>query len=100
MWSGSGPPSWTCALPISHCSSWRNGVLSPCVRTGRSRPSRSVVSPLAQLLEAALFAAARPLPVEELLTLDRDAGAAAVNAALIEIRDSYAAGNHEIGRAS
>ena len=54
------------------------------------------MSPLAQLLEAALFAAARPLPVEELLTLDPESGAAAVNAALIEIRDSYAAGNHGV----
>jgi segregation and condensation protein B len=54
------------------------------------------VSPLAQLLEAALFAAARPLPVEELLTLDPEAGAAAVNAALIEIRDSFAASNHGV----
>ena len=50
------------------------------------------MSPLAQLLEAALFAAARPLPVEELLTLDPDAGAAAVHAALAEIRDAFAGG--------
>jgi segregation and condensation protein B len=50
------------------------------------------VSPLAQLLEAALFAAARPLSVEELLALEPEAGAAAVDAALGEIRDTFAAG--------
>ena len=54
------------------------------------------MSPLAQLLEAALFAAARPLPVEELLTLDPEAGTAAVHAALVEIRDAFAAGNHGV----
>ena len=50
------------------------------------------MSPLAQLLEAALFAAARPLPVEELLTLDPEVGAAAVHAALAEIRAAFAGG--------
>ncbi len=54
------------------------------------------MSPLAQLLEAALFAAARPLPVEELLTLDPEAGAAAVHAALGEIRDAFAGGEHGV----
>ena len=54
------------------------------------------MSPLAQLLEAALFAAARPLPVEELLTLDPEAGAAAVQAALGEIRDAFAGGEHGV----
>ena len=54
------------------------------------------MSPLAQLLEAALFAAARPLPVEELLTLDPEAGTAAVQAALAEIRDTFAGGTHGV----
>ena len=63
---------------------------------GHSRRSRSAVSPLAQLLEAALFAAARPLSVEELLALEPEAGAAAVDAALVEIRDIFAAGTHGI----
>ena len=54
------------------------------------------MSPLAQLLEAALFAAARPLPVEELLTLDPEAGTAAVQAALSEIRDVFAGGEHGV----
>jgi segregation and condensation protein B len=63
---------------------------------GPLRRSRSAVSPLAQLLEAALFAAARPLSVEELLALEPEAGAAAVDAALVEIRDTFAAGTHGI----
>ncbi|HYL54261.1 MAG TPA: SMC-Scp complex subunit ScpB [Gemmatimonadales bacterium] len=54
------------------------------------------MSPLAQLLEAALFAAARPLAVEELLALEPEAGAAAVDAALVEIRDTFAGGAHGI----
>jgi len=40
------------------------------------------VTPLAQLLEAALFSAARPLTVEELGTLDQDATPADVRVAL------------------
>lgn len=54
------------------------------------------MSPLAQLVEAALFAAARPLAVEELLTLDPPAGAAAVQAALEEIRKTFAADDHGV----
>ncbi len=54
------------------------------------------MSPLAQLLEAALFAAARPLGVEELGTLDPQASAAAVAAALDEIRQAFAAGDHGV----
>ena len=44
------------------------------------------MSPLAKLLEAALFAATRPLTVEELATLDPAAGDAGVRAALDEVR--------------
>jgi segregation and condensation protein B len=55
------------------------------------------VSPLAKLLEAALFAAARPLPLEELVTLDPQAGEGAVRAALAEIRETYGAEAEEGG---
>jgi segregation and condensation protein B len=54
------------------------------------------VNPLAKLVEAALFASARPLTVEELLTLDPPAGVAAVRAALAEIREAFATGDHGV----
>jgi segregation and condensation protein B len=54
------------------------------------------VSPLAKLLEAALFASSRPLTVGELLTLEPHAGEAAVRAALAEIRDAYATQDHGV----
>ncbi len=54
------------------------------------------MSPLAQLLEAALFAASRPLTVEELMTLEPQAGEAAVRAGLDEIREAYAARDHGV----
>src|SRR5207244_2680862 len=95
-WSGTGPPSWICCRRSSRCSSLRSGAPSRSARTDRSRPSRSAVSPLAQLVEAALFAAARPLAVEELLTLDPEAGAEAVQAALGEIREALARGEHGV----
>jgi segregation and condensation protein B len=47
------------------------------------------VTPLAQLLEAALFSAARPLTVEELGTLDPDATLADVRVALEQIREHF-----------
>jgi segregation and condensation protein B len=47
------------------------------------------VTPLAQLLEAALFSAARPLTVEELSTLDQEATLADVRMALEQIREHY-----------
>jgi len=47
------------------------------------------VEPLAKLLEAALFAASRPLTLEELASLEPDAGADAVRATLREIGNSY-----------
>ncbi len=47
------------------------------------------MTPLAQLLEAALFGAARPLTVEELATLDPDATLADVRVALEQIREHY-----------
>ncbi len=54
------------------------------------------MSPLAKLLEAALFAASRPLTVEELASLEPDVGEAAVRAGLDEIRDTYAAEGHGV----
>jgi len=48
-----------------------------------------LVSPLAQLLEAALFSACRPLTAEELATLDSDASAADVRVALEQLREHY-----------
>jgi segregation and condensation protein B len=47
------------------------------------------VTPLAQLLEAALFSAARPLTVEELGTLDPEATLADVRVALEQIREHF-----------
>jgi segregation and condensation protein B len=54
------------------------------------------VSPLAKLLEAALFASARPLTVDELATLDAQAGEAAVRTGLAELREAYAAADHGV----
>jgi segregation and condensation protein B len=54
------------------------------------------VSPLAKLLEAALFAAARPLTLEELTTLEPEVGTAAVVAALDELRTTYAGEDHGV----
>ena len=47
------------------------------------------MTPLAQLLEAALFSAARPLTVEELATLDAEATLADVRVALEQIREHF-----------
>jgi segregation and condensation protein B len=47
------------------------------------------VQPLAKLLEAALFAASRPLTLEELASLDSGAGAMALRASLEELRAAY-----------
>jgi segregation and condensation protein B len=48
-----------------------------------------LLSPRAKLLEAALFAASRPLTLEELSTLDEAAGEAGAQAALEELRALY-----------
>lgn len=47
------------------------------------------MTPLAQLLEAALFSACRPLTVEELGTLDQEASLADVRVALEQIREHF-----------
>ena len=54
------------------------------------------MSPLAQLLEAALFSAGRPLTAEELATLDSDASAADVRVALEQLREHYDFNQHGI----
>jgi segregation and condensation protein B len=54
------------------------------------------VSPLAQLLEAALFSACRPLTAEELATLDVDAGPADVRVALEQLREHYDFNQHGV----
>ena len=54
------------------------------------------MSPLAKLLEAALFASSRPLTVDELATLDPDVGEGAVRAALAELRERYGGDDHGV----
>ncbi len=54
------------------------------------------MTPLAQLIEAALFAAARPLTVEELQTLDPDATLADVRTALDQLREHYDFDGHAV----
>jgi segregation and condensation protein B len=54
------------------------------------------VTPLAQLLEAALFSAARPLTIEELGTLDAEATLADLRVALDLIREHYDFDQHGI----
>lgn len=51
---------------------------------------------LAKLLEAALFASARPIPVDDLAALDRDASPAAVRSALDEIHEHYDVEGHGV----
>jgi segregation and condensation protein B len=52
--------------------------------------------PLAQLLEAALFSASRPLTADELATLDADATPADVRVALEQLREHYDFNQHGI----
>lgn len=54
------------------------------------------MSPLAKLLEAALFAASRPLTLDELATLDPGAGDAAWREALAELGRVYGDGDHGV----
>lgn len=54
------------------------------------------MTPLAQLLEAALFAANRPLAVEELCLLDPDASLADVRTALDQLREHYDFDGHGV----
>jgi segregation and condensation protein B len=54
------------------------------------------VTPLAQLLEAALFSACRPLTAAELASLDPDATPADVRVALEQLREHYDFNQHGI----
>ncbi|MFZ5624965.1 MAG: SMC-Scp complex subunit ScpB [Gemmatimonadota bacterium] len=54
------------------------------------------MTPLAQLIEAALFAANRPLTAEELAALDDEATLADVRAALDQLRDHYDFDQHGV----
>jgi segregation and condensation protein B len=54
------------------------------------------VRSLARLLEAALFASPRPIPAEELATLDAESSTAAVREALDELRAHYDADGHAV----
>lgn len=54
------------------------------------------MTPLAKLLEAALFASARPIPAPELAALDDDSSPAAIAAALDEIRRNYDSEGHGV----
>ena len=54
------------------------------------------MNPLAQLLEAALFAAARPVTVDELATLDPDVSDDEVKAALDALREHYDFDGHGV----
>jgi segregation and condensation protein B len=54
------------------------------------------VNPLAQLLEAALFSASRPLAAEELSTLEPEASLADVRVALDQLREHYDFSQHGV----
>ena len=54
------------------------------------------MTPLAKLLEAALFASARPIPFDELAALDPESSPAALRAALDEVREHYDQEGHGV----
>ena len=54
------------------------------------------MTPLAKLLEAALFASARPIPNDALAQLDPEASPAAVALAMDEIREHYDSEGHGV----
>lgn len=54
------------------------------------------MTPLAQLLEAALFSACRPVTAEELATLDAEASAADIRVALEQLREHYDFDQHGV----
>lgn len=56
----------------------------------------STLNPLSQLIEAALFAANRPMTLEELGALDPDAGDADVRTALETLREHYDFDGHAV----
>ena len=54
------------------------------------------MSPLAKLLEAALFASARPIPAADLASLAPEASRAEVSSALDELREHYDVDGHGV----
>lgn len=54
------------------------------------------MNPLTQIIEAALFSAARPVTIEELAALDPDASVADARAALEQLRETYDFNQHSI----
>ena len=54
------------------------------------------MTPLAQLLEAALFSACRPVTAEELATLDAEASPADIRVALEQLREHYDFDQHGV----
>src|ERR1019366_4603106 len=91
-YSETSRPSSTSCRRCWHCSSWRGAVPAACARTllsPRWWSHVSSLSPLSQLLEAALFAANRPVTVDELKELDPDAGGADVRTGLDQLREHY-----------
>ena len=60
-----------------------------------NRPVSSL-TPLSQLLEAALFASNRPLTLDELEGLEPEAGPADIRTALDELREHYDFGGHAV----
>ncbi len=54
------------------------------------------MTPLAKLLEAALFASARPIPTDELAGLEPEASRAAIAAALDELQEHYDVDGHGV----
>lgn len=54
------------------------------------------MNPLCQLIEAALFAAARPVPAEELVALDPDASIDDIRLALDQLREHYDFDGHGV----
>jgi segregation and condensation protein B len=54
------------------------------------------VTPLAKLLEAALFASARPIPTDELAGLDKETSRGELQAALDELREHYNVDGHGV----
>ena len=94
-----GRRSWTCCPHCWRCSNWPGAASAACARTLLSLRWWSPVSslnPLSQLIEAALFAANRPLTLDELEALDPDAGAADVRTALEQLREHYDFDGHAV----
>jgi segregation and condensation protein B len=58
--------------------------------------SSSTLSPLAQLVEAALFSAPRPVTVEELEALDPEVSHSEIRQALEQLRDKYEYDGHGV----